>query len=488
MSEKRLRTLGRELRAAQTYENWREIADEVDLLSGAREWRAEVRSDDYDYRLVRARVAALRRLRADNNAAGMIHELRQGLHWNLGNMGNAALYAPSLVGTKHLIEDYLREVTEAMRWLCDGNFRGVSKADKITLFEAIGQAYGRSALMLSGGATLGLFHVGVVRSLYLQDLLPEVISGSSAGSVVGMGIASRLRAEAETLLDPENIYIDNWGLLPVVEAWRRGGLMDQNKLRRGIAENIPDVTFEEAYKASGIAMNITVSPVAENQPARLLNHLTFPYLYVREAVLASCAVPLLFPPVQLASCNVDGRREAYMPSLRWADGSLKSDLPRMRLRRLFNVNHFIVSQTNPHVLPFMHSGDPHARGIGNALRHLVYDTTRTGARNAVHMLRANIPRPLEVMRRGIDDIHGVLEQDYRGNVTILPRLDLRNYKRVIGNPTDGDVLRMIRQGELATWPRMAMIRDQTIINRTIARCLESLRAAPARKTAAGNAA
>lgn len=41
-------------------------------------------------------------------------------------MGNRALYGGSLLGTKHLVEDYLREVTDAMRWLSEGPFRGVS--------------------------------------------------------------------------------------------------------------------------------------------------------------------------------------------------------------------------------------------------------------------------------------------------------------------------------------------------------------------------
>nr|MBV6628663.1 DUF3336 domain-containing protein [Oceanococcus sp. HetDA_MAG_MS8] len=474
MNTRKRLELHQALRHAQSFEEWRPVAEAWDEASGAAAWRRDDASPDYDYRLVRSRVESLRRLRQRNDARGMVHELRQGLHWNLGNMGNAALYGPSLLGTKHLIETYLDEVTSAMRWLTEGSFPGVRKSVKRELFQALGQAYGRSALMLSGGATLGLFHVGVVRTLYLHDLLPEILSGSSAGAVVGMAVSAQDKASAEALLDPHNIYVDNWGLLPLFEAWRRGALMDQNKLRRGIAENIPDVTFEEAYAASGYAMNITVSPVAENQPPRLLNHLTFPYLFVREAVLASCAVPFLFPPVQMATRNMQGQREAYMPSLRWADGSLKSDLPRMRLRRLFNVNHFIVSQTNPHVLPFMHSSDPQAKGLTNAVRHALYDTVQMGARNLLHLGRAAVPAGAQRLRQGIDDLHGILAQDYRGNITILPQLDLRNYARVVRNPSDADVLRMIRQGERATWPRLRMVHDQTIISRTIRDCQQRL--------------
>ena len=38
---------------------------------------------------------------------------------------------------------------------------------------------------------------------------------------------------------------------------------------------------------------------------------------------------------------------------RWRDGSLESDLPMKQLKELFNVNHFIVSQANPHIAPLL---------------------------------------------------------------------------------------------------------------------------------------
>jgi len=38
---------------------------------------------------------------------------------------------------------------------------------------------------------------------------------------------------------------------------------------------------------------------------------------------------------------------------RWRDGSLESDLPIKQLKELFNVNHFIVSQANPHIAPLL---------------------------------------------------------------------------------------------------------------------------------------
>jgi hypothetical protein len=37
---------------------------------------------------------------------------------------------------------------------------------------------------LSGGAYLGYYHIGVVLSLIQQNMLPRVISGASAGSLI----------------------------------------------------------------------------------------------------------------------------------------------------------------------------------------------------------------------------------------------------------------------------------------------------------------
>ena len=42
----------------------------------------------------------------------------------------------------------------------------------------------------------------------------------------------------------------------------------------------------------------------------------------------------------------------YPEGLTWQDGSLELDLPMVKLAEMFNVNHFIVSQVNPHVIPF----------------------------------------------------------------------------------------------------------------------------------------
>ena len=66
-------------------------------------------------------------------------------------------------------------------------------------------AYGRTALCLSGGGMLGLYHLGVLRAMVRGGTLPQIISGASAGSVVGAVVCTRTDQELEGALQPEVI-------------------------------------------------------------------------------------------------------------------------------------------------------------------------------------------------------------------------------------------------------------------------------------------
>jgi TAG lipase / steryl ester hydrolase / phospholipase A2 / LPA acyltransferase len=460
------------MRNAQDYKTWREAAAELDHREGLDEWKADDSSDDYDWRLIRARLRQLRKHRADGDVVALVHSLRQGLHWNIGNLGNPHLYAGCRVGTKDLVNDYVNEVVAVLEYLCENDFPDLPHAEKVRFFNEVALSFGRSALLLSGGATLGLFHVGVVKALVLEDLMPTVISGSSAGSVVAGAVGSRTPEELEELLDPENAYYHFWRPLKLTQMISRGSIMDPVQVRKAISKNIRDMTFEEAYRVSGKAINITVSPAGTNQSPRLVNYLTFPYLYVREAVMASCAVPFLFPPVMLMTKDEQGQRVPFMPLLKWNDGSLKSDLPVLRLRRLHNVNHFIVSQTNPHVIPFMARSAPGGGGLLASSREFVVSTALNQSKSIINLLRANLPvvrlqRPLEAMA-------AILDQEYRGNVNILPRNSLWRFMRVTANPKLEDVKRFILEGERATWAHMSQVRNQIAISQTLDRCVERL--------------
>lgn len=74
------------------------------------------------------------------------------------------------------------------------------------------------------------------------------------------------------------------------------------------------------------------------------------------AVCASAAIPRFFEPVEIMIKTETGEIIPYHPNVtmtRYIDGSIAGDLPMKRMSELFNVNTFIVSQVNPHVVPFV---------------------------------------------------------------------------------------------------------------------------------------
>lgn len=471
--KKSLRTLDRDMQHALTYAEWAEAGREHDRLSGAADWQADDRSAAYDYELIRLRLAEIRNARERNDVNRLVFHLHEGLHGNLGNIANPALYSVAKVGSKKLIQDYLDEVCSALNYLCDGSFIEFGFREKLEFFKTTGGAYGRSALMLSGGAALGLFHMGVLKALHEERLLPWVISGSSAGSIMASVIGSHTDEELVEILRPENLYLNAFRYVGFAGLFKGKPVLDGAHLEGCLEENIPDLTFDEAFQRTGRAINITVSPYDRHQNARLLNARTSPNVLIRKATLASCAVPAVFPPVTLWAKNVNGEKVPYIPTRKWVDGSIKDDLPIGRLARLYGVNHSIVSQTNPHVVPFMSRAD-NQRTLGQQLRRVV-----------VANISMNVNFALEFVQKGItwsndlglivDKAQSVVAQKYVGDINIIPPRRPTNVFRIFSNPSVDDVRNFIETGERTTWPKIEMIRNTTAISRCFHDCLEKLR-------------
>jgi len=86
--------------------------------------------------------------------------------------------------------------------------------------------------------------------------------------------------------------------------------------------------------------------------------LTAPNVLLWSASCASSCVPGLFEPTELLCKNEYGHIVPYSSNqAKFIDGSISSDLPMQRLSELFNVNIFLVSQTNPWVIPFLEKDD-----------------------------------------------------------------------------------------------------------------------------------
>ncbi|TAM12565.1 MAG: DUF3336 domain-containing protein [Nevskiaceae bacterium] len=469
MPSKAITARRRDLAHAVNYETWKDIALELDALEGGAAWCEDDTSSDYDFLLIRERLEQLRELRTAGAVRPLVFELVAGLHGNLGNMANPALYQHCRFGTKQLITDYTEEVARCLDYVCLGEFPDFTDADKVVFFKRAGHSFGRSALLLSGGATLGMFHIGVVKALWEHDLLPRVLTGSSAGSIISAMAATRNDAEMPALFDADTVSLEAFRRVSLREAMSSGSLLDPVQLEQCIASNVPDVTFLDAFEHTRRIFGITVSPAEPNQHMRLLNYLTAPHVLIHTAVLASCAVPGIFPPVALRALDFSGQNMAYANSRKWVDGSVSNDLPLHRLARMHNINHYIVSQTNPHVVPFIHGQRtrtrrgllPYARELAVTLGRDTLDVTRqhlgpTGIFGAAHLL---------------DRANQIMQQQYFGDVTIYPHQTSRQLLHLFSNLTPFELRRFIRDGERATWPQMERIRLQTRISRAFENAL-----------------
>ena len=161
---------------AVDYAEWHGAAEDHDRLTGALEWMGEADSSDYDWRLLKSRSELLRSLRRKGDIARLIFYLHEELHGKLGNMANPALYGRAKTGTKRLVTAYLDEVVDTVEELTNLDESVLPKARKLRFFRQAAHSFGRSALVLSGGATLGLFHLGVIKALLHEGLLPTILS------------------------------------------------------------------------------------------------------------------------------------------------------------------------------------------------------------------------------------------------------------------------------------------------------------------------
>lgn len=330
--------------------------------------------------------------------------------------------------------------------------------------------------MLSGGATLGLFHTGVCKALLERDLLPKVISGSSAGAIMTGMLGVSLPDQIPELLTGEHFFHKAFRFRKIIELIKgNGGIADVMYLKKFLVQNLGDVTFAEAYKRSGLHINIAVAPYNTAQNPRILNALTAPHVLVWSAVLASCAVPVLFPPVHLTSKRYDGQHTPYMSNTKWVDGSMRSDFPQEKMARLYNINYTIASQVNPHIVPFMQSDSARfRRDVLSWPERIIRHQGKAVAMDVMDLTRNSLGSFFPI-RRALDHGYGILGQRYYGDVNIIAKYGLRHYSYMLQNPRPKLFQVLQQEGERATWPKIASIETHARIGKTIEHCLASLR-------------
>jgi TAG lipase/steryl ester hydrolase/phospholipase A2/LPA acyltransferase len=490
--EERRQILTLRMSNAESMEQWRAAAKELDILEGNEEWKFDNSPADFDAPLIQARLAELDEARANFDIKRMLAQVRNALYRDLGGMDNIQLYRHSYVGTKDLIERYIESTLATIRALVEASKHplpdGIEAKDILEQVVCARQAFGRSALSLSGGATFGMNHVGVLKALFEEKLLPRIISGASAGSIVCAVLCTRTDEEIPELLKEFpygdlTVFEEDGKEDSILDRVRRllteGAWIDIKHLIRVMRSILGDMTFQESYNRTRRILNICVSSASIYELPRLLNYITSPNVMIWSAVAASCSVPVLFSAAQLLVKNpITGENTPWNPTpQRWIDGSVDNDLPMTRLAEMFNVNHFIVSQVNPHVVPFLakeeQSLKTSSQTDGSSGPGWVYTLTNLAKDEALH--RMHILAELGIFPNLVTKARSILSQKYSGDITILPAISYKDMSKILTNPTSEFMLQACLSGERATWPRLSRIKNRCAVELELDAAVQTLR-------------
>ncbi|MGB9128492.1 MAG: patatin-like phospholipase family protein [Thiobacillus sp.] len=158
----------------------------------------------------------------------------------------------------------------------------------------------RIALALGGGAARGFAHIGVIKALEAQGIVPDIVVGTSAGSVVGALYASGMRGfDLQKLaLGMEEDMLSDWTL-------PNRGVLKGEALQDFINQKVRNQPIQKLPKPLGVVATDLQS--GEKVLFRMGDTGT--------AVRASSAVPGVFQPVTISGRDfVDGGLTSPVPA------------------------------------------------------------------------------------------------------------------------------------------------------------------------------
>jgi len=465
------------LSAAKSYEEWKQAALELDESLGLESWKKHSSNAYYDSSSVRKVLASLEQSRLENDAEGVKDVLEVCLRANFAGIESLPLYSQTHLGTKTLIENYVDEVEKSIIYVRETPL--IAPQEKTSFFRRTAKNLGTSALCLSGGGTFGYYHLGVIKALVEARLLPTVITGASAGSLVAALLCTRTDEELGQILVPELADMITGAEEPI-NVWlprmiRTGARFDTVIwAKKSCFFTMGSMTFLEAYERTGRILNVSVIPYDLHSPTTLLNFITAPNCVIFSAILASAAVPLVMNPVMLLEKKKDGTVRPWKFQGKHKDGSLRVDVPLESLHIYFNTSFSIVSQVNPHVHLFFFQprgapGQPvvHRRGQGWRGGFILSALEQYIKIELVKNLR--VIRDLELLPAefGGQTFTAVFLQRFEGTVTVWPQTRFKDWLNILEDPSREDISRMIEGGQRVTWPKIRMIENRLRIERQV---------------------
>ena len=385
---------------------------------------------------------------------------------------------------------------------------------KLDLFHDTRQAYGRTSLLLQGGAIFGLSHLGVVKALYLRGLLPRIITGNATGALIAALVCIHTDDELLEFLSGDGIDLSafdqnlkrkpteddesdlaNKQFIPeypaqlldtltrrIMRYVREGYFLDIEILADCAHTNLGEITFEEAYKRTKRILNITISTSGEAGVPTVLNYLTAPNVCIWSAALASNSSSSLYSPVIIYSKDENGNtvpwptteNVTFNPNRQTKPAS-ERESPLARIAELFNVNHFIVSQARPYIAPFLQSELHHPNPrFSDGAAALFAPCFRLMTSELHHRLKQL--DTLGVLPASLGSL--LLEETIpAASITLVPDITISDFAKLLENPTKENLEYWMLRGERAVWPAIDAITVRCGVEVKLDKCYHRVRLA-----------
>jgi NTE family protein len=247
------------------------------------------------------------------------------------------------------------------------------------------------ALVLGGGGTRGFAHVGVIKALEAQGIVPDIIVGTSVGSAIGALYAagySGFQLQEISIPMKEEKVID-W-------SWPNRGLFIGKPLETFINKAVKQAPLEKLRRTFAVVATDLAS--GEEVVFRTGN--------TGIAVSASCAVPGVFQPVV-----INGRS--------YVDGGLVSPVP-VSVARAMGAD-FVIA-VNISNLPQNNPTDTTVEVLLQTFDIMSQTINRYQLTNADVIIR---PVTREIAQGNLEDRHLAILEGEKAVAAVLPELKAR---------------------------------------------------------------